>query len=783
MQKMAAARSTFRATELVDVNALRTVVHNWHNLQFPGKEGVPDRKPPVEIITEYLKRMVAGPNGFGAVNVSYACAKGKVSGRQFARDSVSLQCIKRNVRHTIAGEIYRDFDMVNAHPVILRQWCEKNGVGCPVLTEYIDDRDSKFLELFDSNPDIDRDHAKKIVLSLMNGGDKDYRALRNKPEWLSRFQVEVERIHAAMIEKPEYANLVRDALECKGRDGNIPGSVCNRVLCEVEDEMLRACIDYVRANGISVDNAVLAFDGFMLPKHVSGEIDDDFLVDMAEFVFSSTGYKVTMSEKFMDGPIDLTGLPVPSDRMPLFASNEVMASDLFQEIIRPYVVQCDGMKYALTQDHTWTNKPGVVKDIMLHHAKRSNIKMGTPEKPIPFSTTCCGVNTLLRLVEIPEDPTFQERLFDNSLFKIFFQDGVYDFSIGAFREENPDKDMTDRRIPRPFPKKDTAMTKEVFDRVVASVFGSRFDANCYLQHVARAMAGNYEDKDWVVLISERNGGKGVLTQLNENTWGKYVVSAHSDSFLMQKQQMGEDKAKAMSWLLTCAGARMITTQEITMDTSNKSIKINGNMVKGVLTGGGDKFMARKNYQDETEVRIQGRLFMAMNDMPPVAPADVMETMHLFNLPFQFLQTLPPKPLPYMKLADQKIKQYCKRPDVIDAYTWLVIDAWNDHKVVMSESVRIESRQFHREAGNEWDALLEVVEVTKDRKDMVSSKEVEEAVKDAGICISKAKTRQRLEKLGAKYSENAVVAGFRVRGFLGVKLIPQEGDTGVFGGAC
>jgi hypothetical protein len=780
---MAPSKPTFRATELVDLTALRTIVHNWQNLRFPGKEGHPDRKTPVDVIKEYLKRTVAGDNGLGLVKVTYLLAKGKASGRQFACDSISLQCVERKVRHTIAGKIYRDFDMVNAHPVILRQWCEKNGVSCPVLTEYIDDRDAKFSELFDLNPGLDRDQAKKIVLSLMNGGDKDYRALRNKPEWLLRFQVEVERIHAAMIEKPEHTGLVRDALECKGRDGNIPGSVCNRVLCEVEDDLLRACIDFVRANGISVENAVLAFDGFMLPKSASQQIDDAFLVDMAEYVFSSTGYKVTMSEKAMNTPLDLTGLPVPTDRMPLFASTDVMASYLFQEILRPYVIQCDGVKYALTQDRTWTCKPCMVKDIMLHHAKRSNIKMGTPEKPVAFSSTCSGVNTLLRLVEIQEDATFQDRLFDNSLFKIFFQDGVYDFTIGAFREEDPEKDMTDRRIPRPFPKKDPAKMKEVFDRVVASIFANRFDAQCYLQHIARAMAGCYEDKDWVVLISERNGGKGVLTQMNENAWGKYVVSAHSDSFLMQKQQMGEDKAKSMSWLLSCAGARMITTQEITMDTDNKSIKINGNMVKGVLTGGGDKFQARKNYQDETEVRIQARLFMAMNDMPPVTPADVMETMHMFSLPYQFLQTLPPKPLPYMKLADQKIKQYCKQQEVIDAYTWLVIDAWNDFKVIKSEAVRIESQRFHREAGNEWDALLEVVEVTKDKKDMVSSKELLAAVKRANICISIQKARQRLEKLGVKYSENAVVDGARVRGFMGMKLLPQEGDPDVFGEAC
>ena len=90
---MVAAKSTFRATELVDLTALRTIVHNWQNLRFPGKEGHPDRKTPVDVIKEYLKRAVAGDDGLGLVKVTYLLAKGKATGRQFACDSISLQII------------------------------------------------------------------------------------------------------------------------------------------------------------------------------------------------------------------------------------------------------------------------------------------------------------------------------------------------------------------------------------------------------------------------------------------------------------------------------------------------------------------------------------------------------------------------------------------------------------------------------------------------------------------------------------------------------------------
>lgn len=67
----------------------------------------------------------------------------------FARGSLSLQCMFREVRNTIARDYYHDVDMANAHPVILRQFCDKLGIPCPVLASYIERRDTNHPEKFD----------------------------------------------------------------------------------------------------------------------------------------------------------------------------------------------------------------------------------------------------------------------------------------------------------------------------------------------------------------------------------------------------------------------------------------------------------------------------------------------------------------------------------------------------------------------------------------------------------------------------------------------------------
>ena len=54
-------------------------------------------------------------------------------GRYFAEGSLSLQSLPREIRHTIAKEFYYDIDIINAHPEILYQYCNKNISETPKL--------------------------------------------------------------------------------------------------------------------------------------------------------------------------------------------------------------------------------------------------------------------------------------------------------------------------------------------------------------------------------------------------------------------------------------------------------------------------------------------------------------------------------------------------------------------------------------------------------------------------------------------------------------------------
>ena len=62
----------------------------------------------------------------------------------------------------------KDIDMVNSHPVILLNLCQKNEVSCNILKNCVENRDL-ILDSFGDN----RKSVKELFLTILNGGFKD----------------------------------------------------------------------------------------------------------------------------------------------------------------------------------------------------------------------------------------------------------------------------------------------------------------------------------------------------------------------------------------------------------------------------------------------------------------------------------------------------------------------------------------------------------------------------------------------------------------------------------
>ena len=211
------APDAFTATEVFDRDALRKIVSNWRDLPVSSStrrkldsarfERGAERRP-VDLVRAYLD--ASSPTGRASEGLSppiryRRAGAGSTTGhgRQYAVGP-SLQNLPRAVRHTIAGALYRDIDMVNAHAVLLVQYCARFGIAAPTVAEYAGERREAMLEQLG----VPRSEGKRAIISLLNGGRRACEDLPRRPAWLSSLAHEVKRIHGVLVSEARHSAVV-----------------------------------------------------------------------------------------------------------------------------------------------------------------------------------------------------------------------------------------------------------------------------------------------------------------------------------------------------------------------------------------------------------------------------------------------------------------------------------------------------------------------------------------------------------------------------------------------
>ena len=234
---------------------------------------------PFAIMEKYLAK-----SRNGQIAVRYKQNKSK--GRFFAVGGLSMQSLPREIRHTIQKN-YIDVDVVNAHPVILSFLAKQRKLKTKYLDKYNSERD-ELLETLQ----VDRDTAKTAVLSLMNGGNKAYKALEVKPKWIIKLKKEIDAIHNQFSLDPGFEAHKRKR-ESEGVKFNHKGSYMNILLCDYENQILQVLYKHFG----SPKNCVLCFDGLMIESGESEEID---LAGAEAAVFESLGIQIKLKVKQFD---------------------------------------------------------------------------------------------------------------------------------------------------------------------------------------------------------------------------------------------------------------------------------------------------------------------------------------------------------------------------------------------------------------------------------------------------------------------------------------------------
>jgi hypothetical protein len=290
------------------------------------------------------------------------------------------------------------------------------------------------------------------------------------------------------------------------------------------------------------------------------------------------------------------------------------------------------------------------------------------------------------------------------------------------------------------------------ERVLKPIFPDEKQMKHYLYRMARSLAGEVSDKLWHICIGERNCGKGVLGDLLKLAFQGFVETFNTESLLCNKMP-NADAAKAQSWLSSLEFVRIGIANEVKMQGGGSIM--DGNMIKR-MTSGGDLVQTRTNYKDEVNKRLQFTPVINANDVPLVEPPDAYQTLEVFSFPNAFVPAADmlakgnacPR---HWRREDPTIKMWCTDPDVIDAFTLMVLDSYAKAKLAPPDCVSNHTKQFKgASAERDIDRLAEIVKYDPRPSSKVFLDEISLALGDVGFKLSDNSIRTYVHKL---YGDN------------------------------
>ena len=297
---------TLTYTEYINQENAYKIVQNWPSIfnSLPKKRQNKIKNSMDKGIDPMvqLKKIVKMKSNM--IHTKYNFSKNlETYGRLFAQNP-SLASLPREIRNSLAYNQYYDIDMKNCHPVLLSQYCDKNGVKCNFLDSYVNNRDQILTRICDENS-VAKEDAKQEILTIMNGGTGKWNISKLSGSFMYEFKKEIQSIHSHVcrLNPDEFKKVSRR------KDFNKEGTMMNIILCKLEHTLLMHSVLFMRQQGYNVD--ALVFDGFMVRK--DKELSSNVFDKLQTYIKEKTDYNMEFVEKSMENTIDLSQYPDPVD--------------------------------------------------------------------------------------------------------------------------------------------------------------------------------------------------------------------------------------------------------------------------------------------------------------------------------------------------------------------------------------------------------------------------------------------------------------------------------------
>jgi hypothetical protein len=666
-----------------------------------------------------------------------------------------MQRLYNGIRGVLMNGITLDADMKLAHPSLLYKLCIDNDISAPSLYKYISSRE-EIIEDLGKTDGLTKAEVKNLFNKSINKEELTYKhnnkKIKNK--FFLEFDAEVKMIQKEIITLyPQYLAVLED----KNKEYNEIGSAINYILCDKENEILQKALRFIR-NETDHKISVLMFDGFMIEPNNINEVDKQKLIKQLNKVTKEDMIKWDIKEH----NIELLEL---INEMEFIEIDSYMASDIIsltnhiiEGKLKDKIYRCNDNLYLITQEKILSNEKTINCELYKiisnndYHFGPTEDKDGNP---LPIAGKYH--KTIKEIIECiknrcPINNNFLKEVWSDTLGKIYFNNGYYDFDKSKFVKGKYNKSF----IKIEYDYSDVIEEKyytEVYNKLLNPVFcvdDNLGEAkkktqtellNHFLYKISRIMAGKIEDKEWILLEGMRDCGKGAICDLLKNSFEGYVKATNSGNFVYKASTT--DSAKSQSWMIDYEFIRAAIASE------TSAITHDGSIIKK-FSSGGDWIEARKNTKDEREFKMQCGLILCCNDLPKIEPKDALEKCVEYQLKAKFINDEFPESekiegFSYYKKDDEFKASFSCRKEIILAFTNIIIKAFNNKQKYPEELKKINDSNKEE---SDYTRLFNLFEITNDKKDIIFNKKLEDILKLNKIPFSVKKTRPLLIAKGA-----------------------------------
>ena len=209
-----------------------------------------------------------------------------------------LSYLKKKIRNSIMPKNIKDIHMINSHPVILLNLCQKNELSCNILKNYVENR---YL-ILDSLAD-NRKSVKELFLTILNGEFKDEYSDDNRIDnYLKLLEKEIIKIQKYFF--------IRDKRYFE-KSFNYMGKNLSRIILDIENQILQIMINYFVIKRVNI--FTLEYDGLKI--YTNNKSKNFSINDLEKIILEKTGIDMRLSFKNTEDHFPEFGIRVSTDNI------------------------------------------------------------------------------------------------------------------------------------------------------------------------------------------------------------------------------------------------------------------------------------------------------------------------------------------------------------------------------------------------------------------------------------------------------------------------------------